>query len=163
MAIAALLTWVITAGFGFFMLGTWISKGGTRPDWASHFPPPVVFGHFLLAAAGLVVWTIYVLNDATALAWVAFLDLVVVAIIGDLLALRWTKDRRTNMADNRTTSDTSTATTGVRHGGATMTAPSSALQLAEQRIPTAAVVVHGVFAVTTVVLVLLSALGIGGS
>jgi len=158
MAIAALVTWIITAGFGFFMLGTWISRGGARADGSSHFPPPVVFGHFLLAAAGLVVWIVYVINDATTLAWIAFVDLVVVAVIGDVLVLRWTKDRRSangsaptgTAGDRRTSSDT-------------MTARAPGLQLAEQRIPTAAVVLHGVFAVTTVVLVLLAALEVGGS
>jgi hypothetical protein len=44
---------------------------------ASHFRPPVVFGHFLLAAAGLVVWIVYVVSDSQALAWVAFVDLLV--------------------------------------------------------------------------------------
>jgi manganese efflux pump family protein len=158
MAIAALVTWIITAGFGFFMLGTWISGGGTRAGGASHFRPPVVFGHFLLAAGGLVVWIIYVLNDATTLAWVAFVDLVVVAVIGDVLVVRWTKDRR-----GGTDSSMPTATAGSRAGRDTMTAQTSGQQLAEQRIPTPAVLVHGLFAVTTVVLVLLSALGVGGS
>lgn len=158
MAIAALVTWIITAGFGFFMLGTWISSGGTRAGGASHFRPPVVFGHFLLAAGGLVVWIIYVLNDATTLAWVAFVDLVVVAIIGDLLVLRWTKDRRGGMQ-----SSVSAAPTGRRAGTDTMTARTPGQQLAEQHIPTPVVVAHGLFAVATVVLVLLSALGVGGS
>lgn len=158
MAIAALVTWIITAAFGFFMLGTWISRGGTRADGASHFRPPVVFGHFLLAAAGLVVWIIYVFNDATTLAWVAFVDLVVVAIVGDVLVIRWAKDRRGGIDRS-----VQAATTGRRAGTGSMTAQTSALQLAEQRIPTPAVVLHGLFAVATVVLVLLSALEIGGS
>lgn len=156
MAVAALVTWIVTAGFGFFMLGTWISGGGTRADGASNFRPPVVFGHFLLAAAGLVVWIIYVINDATTLAWIAFVDLLVVAVIGDVLVVRWTKDRRGQAK--------SATVTGARGGrGATTTAQASGPHLAEQRIPTPAVVLHGIFAVTTVVLVLLSALEIGGS
>jgi hypothetical protein len=158
MAIAALVTWLITAAFGFFMLGTWISRGGARAGAASHFRPPVVFGHFVLAAAGLVVWIIYVFNDATALAWVAFVDLLVVAVVGDVLVLRWTKDRRGGIDGS------APASMGGSPGDtATMTAHASGLQLAEQRIPTAAVVAHGVFAVSTVVLVLLSALEVGGS
>jgi hypothetical protein len=159
MAVAALITWVITAGLGFFMLGTWIAKGGARAQTAaamvdgeaapgggsagvgagaeptsSHFPPPVVFGHFLLAATGLVLWIVYVVNDNETLAWIALVILLVVAGLGDFLVLRWIKDRRISI------------------GG-----------LAEQHIPTAVVAVHGVFAVTTVVLVLLAALEVGGS
>src|SRR4051794_35527051 len=49
MAVAALITWVVTAGLGFYMLRTWISNGGARDSGSSHFRPPVVFGHFLLA------------------------------------------------------------------------------------------------------------------
>jgi manganese efflux pump family protein len=136
MAVAALVTWVITAGLGFFMLGTWIRQGGIRTtsgEAVSTFPPPAVFGHFGLAAAGLVLWIVYVINDAEALPWIAFVDLLVVAGIGDVLVLRWLKGRRASAATP------------------------------EQRIPTPAVVTHGVFAVATLVLVLLAALGVGGS
>ena len=158
MAIAALVTWIITAAFGFFMLGTWISRGGTRGDGTSHFRPPVVYSHFLLAAGGLVLWIVYVLKDVTALAWVAFADFVVVAVIGDVLVLRWTKDHRGGVEGSKPT-----AATGRRGGTDRATAREAAVQLAEQRIPTPVVILHGVFAVTTVVLVLLAALGVAGS
>jgi len=158
MALAALVTWIIAAGIGFFMLGTWISQGGARPQagTASNFRPPVVFGHFVLAAAGLVVWIIYLFNSSTALAWVAFVDLLVVAVIGDLLVYRWVKDRRGAQP-------AAAAAAGGRRdgsGGAT-TSTSTSDALAEQRIPPVAVVAHGLFAVITVVLVFLTALGIG--
>jgi hypothetical protein len=54
MAIAALIAWLITALGGFWMLGIWITKGGMsqQRSGASRFPVPVIFGHFLLAAAG---------------------------------------------------------------------------------------------------------------
>jgi hypothetical protein len=163
MAIAALITWVITAGLGLFMLGTWIAKGGARAQTmagatatagagattgtgggagadgpadttGSNFPPPAVFGHFLLAASGLVLWIVYVVNDDSTLAWIAFGILVIVAGIGDFLVLRWIGDRR-----------------------------AASRGLAEQKIPSGVVAVHGVFAVTTLVLVLLAALEVGGS
>jgi len=157
MAVAALITWVVTAGLGFYMLRTWISNGGARDSGSSHFRPPVVFGHFLLAAGGLVLWVVYVVNDSRALAWVAFADLLVVAVLGDLLVYRWTKDRRgagapASSAGNQGAAG-DTMTVGAREVGA--------VRLAEQRIPTPAVALHGVVAVTTVVLVLLSALGVG--
>lgn len=162
MAVAALVTWIITAGFGFFMLGTWLSNGGARSGGAtaSHFRPPVVFGHFLLAAAGLVVWIVYVFTDSTTLAWVAFVDLLVVAVIGDTLVLRWFKDR--GGAAGTAGRPAGRRRTGAG-GTASMTENPTAAQLAEQRIPPAAVVVHGLFAVTTIVLVLLAALEVGGS
>ena len=156
MAIAALITWIITAGFGFFMLSKWIAAGGLRRQagTASHFQPPVVFGHFLLAASGLVVWIIYVVNDNETLAWVAFIDLLLVAGIGDLLVYRWFKDRGALAAD-----------TDLSGAGAVgdQTATTTRTGLAEQTIPIAVVVIHGIFAVTTVILVLLAALEVGGS
>jgi manganese efflux pump family protein len=161
MALAALVTWVITAAFGFFMLGTWISQGGVRPTagTASNFRPPVVFGHFLLAAGGLVLWIVYLFVDSRALAWVAFIDLIVVAGIGDVLVLRWFKDRRTTAGSAVRTGEGRGTTRGQ---AATATSAPTAPDLVEQRIPLAAVAAHGVFAVTTVVLVFLTALGIGG-
>lgn len=157
MAIAALVTWIITAGFGLFMLRTWIAHGGARAGTATHFRPPVVFGHFALAAAGLVVWVIYLLTDSTPLAWVAFVDLLAVATMGDLLVLRWFKDRRA------ATGAVAPGSSGRRGATETITAGVTGVQLAEQRIPSAAVIAHGLLAVTTLVLVLLSALEIGGS
>jgi hypothetical protein len=148
MSVIALITWVITAGLGFFMLATWVRAGGTRARVASsgeavtgtatahpsgtRFPPPLVFGHFLLAATGLVLWIIYLAADSDALAWVAFVVLVVVAAGGDVLFLRWYKERDRSSAE-----------------------------LAEQSIPQAVVYLHGLFAVVTIVLVLLTALGVG--
>ncbi|HEX5090761.1 MAG TPA: hypothetical protein VFV89_23330 [Nocardioides sp.] len=151
MAVIALVTWVVTAGLGFFMLATWVRAGGVRTATApatatagadvagatghpagTRFPPPLVFGHFLLAATGLVLWIIYLVVDSDALAWVAFVLLVVVAAGGDVLFLRWYKDRN-----------------------------QSGAQLAEQAIPTAVVYLHGLFAVATIVLVFLVAVGVG--
>jgi hypothetical protein len=142
MSIAALVTWVVTAGFGFFMLMRWVRSGGLRREGreATHFPPARVFTHFGLAAAGLVVWIVYLVSDSSVLAWVAFADLVVVALLGGLLVRRWAADGRVAMR------------AGAQPGG---------VDLAEQHIPRGPVVVHGIFAVTTVVLVLLTALGVG--
>ncbi|MFD0885627.1 hypothetical protein ACFQ08_13820, partial [Streptosporangium algeriense] len=80
MNIAALIAWVITALGGFHMLGTWLSRGGARGG--SHLPVPVVFGHFALAAVGLVVWIVRLITGLGALAWIAFVLLVPVALLG---------------------------------------------------------------------------------
>jgi hypothetical protein len=152
MEYAALATWVVAAVLGAVMLTTWVSHGGARPDGGTtHFRPPVVLGHFLLAAAGLVVWLVYLADDSSTLAWVAFVDLVVVAALGETLVLRWSKDR-------------SSAGVSARAGAAGVAGTAAPeTQLAEQRFPTAVVGAHGLFAVATVVLVLLTALGVGGS
>ncbi|MGY2062933.1 hypothetical protein ACW9HQ_49285, partial [Nocardia gipuzkoensis] len=67
---------------GFVLLGLWVAKGGVREGGSTRLPAPVVFGHFLLAAAGLVIWIIYPVVDSTALAWIAFAPLVPVALLG---------------------------------------------------------------------------------
>src|SRR5690242_13368893 len=89
MAVAALITWLLTAVGGFVMLGMWIAKGGLRAPRTSHFPPGVIFGHFALAAAGLVVWIVYLLVNKSTLAWVAPVLLVPVALLGFVMLFRW--------------------------------------------------------------------------
>ncbi|MGW7681768.1 hypothetical protein ACWGID_13570 [Kribbella sp. NPDC054772] len=136
MAIAALVTWVVTAGLGFSMLYRWISKGGVQAARSGAvrsggFAPGLIFGHFALAAAGLVLWIVYTVADVEALTWVAFVFLIAIAVLGDLMFLRW------------------------RKGPASGTAESS--------LPRPVVYIHGLFAVTTIVLVLLTALGVGES
>jgi hypothetical protein len=154
MSIAALVTWLVTAALGAMMMTTWLRAGGGSEPRAGGFPPPIVFGHFLLAAAGLVVWVVHLLTDADAWAWVAFVVLVVVAGLGDVLVLRWNRLRRARDL-------TASGATGRRTGGGL---PGSAPEaLPERRIPAGLVAAHGLFAVTTVVLVLLVALGVGGS
>jgi uncharacterized membrane protein len=130
MAIAALITWLVTAVAGFLMLGRWISAGGHRPGGSTRLAPGLVFGHFALAVLGLVLWIIYLAVDNDALAWVAFVVLLPVALLGFTMLARWIPARRT--------------------------------QVAESRFPVPVVAGHGVFAATTLVLVLLAALGVGG-
>ncbi|MEV6322895.1 hypothetical protein AB0M45_17115 [Nocardia sp. NPDC051787] len=136
MAIAALITWLLTAAGGFVLLSTWISKGATRQPDTTQLPPPVVFGHFILAVAGLIVWIIYLFADTDALAWTAFILLLPVALLGLFMFTRWLPVYRARAA-------------------------SGTQEAAESHFPVAVVAGHGVFAVTTVVLVLLTALGVG--
>ena len=137
MGIAALILWLLTAVGGFVLLGTWIAKGGTRQPTASHLPPVVVFGHFLLAAAGLVVWIVYLALDNDALGWIAFALLIPVALLGFAMFLRWLPTYRAKVT------------------------PETAAEPAERHFPVAIVMGHGVLAVATVVLVLLADLGVG--
>jgi hypothetical protein len=158
MSIAALITWIVTAGFGFFMLIRWATRGGVKKvDGAgTHLPPVRVFTHFGLAAAGLIIWIIYVITDSTILAWIAVVDLVIIATIGVVMVRQWAKDGRAAMA---------AAAAGARDANAgTVEArrvDAGTVDLAEQHIPRPPVVLHGIFAVSTLILVLLTALGLG--
>ncbi|WP_280263998.1 hypothetical protein [Nocardia abscessus] len=140
MGIAALIFWLLTAGGGFFLLGTWIARGGARQPNSTHLPAPVVFGHFALAVTGLIVWIVYLLVDTESLAWVAFVLLIPVALLGFAMLLRWIPTYRARSAGTAGTAEPP-----------------------EGHFPVAVVAGHGVLAVVTVVLVLLTALGVGGS
>jgi hypothetical protein len=135
MAVAALVTWLITAGGGFVMLGIWLSKGGHRPGSGSRLAPGLVFGHFGLAVAGLLLWIGYLVSDEAGLAWAAFIVLLPVALLGFTLLFRWLPARRAVSAEGNV----------------------------DSRLPVPVVAAHGLFAATTLVLVLLAALGAGES
>lgn len=142
MAIAALVTWIVTAAVGFFMVFRWVRAGGLRRGGpsATHFPPARVFTHLGLAAGGLVLWIVFLVTGNTLLAWIAFADLILVAVLGVVLVRRWAADGRAAMR---------------REPGV------ETVDLAEQHIPRGPVVLHGIVAVSTVVLVLLTALSLG--
>jgi hypothetical protein len=134
---AALVTWVLTAGGGFVLLAVWLSRGGMKQarEAGSRIRPPLILSHFLLAAAGLLLWIVYLAADEDALAWIAFGGLVLVAVLGWTMFAIWLRRRR---------------------GGAQTTdAPP------EQHFPVPIVGLHGLLAVATVLLVFLTAAGVG--
>jgi hypothetical protein len=136
---AALITWVVTALFGFTMLVIWLKNGGMQQRGISKIRPGLIFSHFSLAAGGLVVWIIFVATDEDALAWIALGALAVVAALGWTMFFGWARQR-----------PALTPPTGE-------TSPLAA----ERRFPLPVVALHGLFAVTTVLLVFLTAIGVG--
>jgi manganese efflux pump family protein len=134
---AALISWIVTAGGGFVLLAIWWSRGGMRQREGRQIRPPLILSHFALAATGLVLWIIYLANDSDTLAWIAFALLVVVALLGwTMFAIWWQR----------------------RQAGTLAAADAQPGPPAEQHFPVPIVALHGLLAVTTVVLVLLSAL-----
>jgi hypothetical protein len=99
----------------------------------------VIFGHFALAAVGLVLWIVYLVADSDALAWIALILLVPVAALGFTMLARWIPTYRAR------------ATAGPGTTSAAQEAP-------EKHFPVAVVAAHGLFAVITVVLVLIATL-----
>jgi hypothetical protein len=141
MAWAALISWIVTAGGGFVLLALWLSRGGMRQREGRQIRPPLILSHFALAATGLVLWIIYVVNDSDALAWIAFAILVAVALLGWTMFAIWWRRRQA----------------GAAAAPAAGTEPGLP---AEQHFPVPIVALHGLLAVTTVVLVLLAALDV---
>jgi hypothetical protein len=140
---AALITWVLTAGGGFVLLAIWLARGGMQQrELGSRIRPPLILSHFLLAATGLVLWIIYLVADKDALAWIAFGLLLVVAGLGFTMFAIWLRRRQAQASVSESvTPDTP----------------------AEQHFPVSIVGLHGVLAATTLVLVFLTAIGVGGS
>ncbi|MGH3029434.1 MAG: hypothetical protein ACRDNE_01465 [Gaiellaceae bacterium] len=137
---AALISWIVTAGGGFVLLGLWLRHGGMRQrEPGRQIRPALILSHFALAATGLVLWIVYLINDSEALAWIAFAILVAVALLGWTMFAIWWQRRQARSS----------------------VAPASTPGLpAEQHFPVSIVTLHGLLAVTTVVLVFLAAIGV---
>jgi hypothetical protein len=140
MKVAALVTWVLAALMGGYLFATWIANGGLRPrvdHQQSRFAPALIFGHGGLAASGLAVWITYLVLGTAALAWSALAVLALVATLGATMFGLWIRARRGQPRGRHSA--------GPRHA-------------AEDHFPPPAVLMHGLFAVTTVALVLATAL-----
>src|SRR4051812_49747863 len=87
--------------------------------------PPLIMSHFLLAAAGLVLWIVYVATDSDALAWIAFALLAIVAVLGFTMFGVWVKQRQSPEAR------------------AAVPGPGEPPEPAEQHFPVAIVALHG--------------------
>jgi hypothetical protein len=163
---AALITWVLTAGGGFAMLALWLGGGGMRQSAQSRvISPPLILGHFSLAVVGLVLWIVYLASDTDALAWIAFGLLLVVALAGFTMLAIWLQQRRGATAVAPADAGATTAppagapgAAGARPAPGPGAAPG---RPAEQRFPIPIVSGHGLLAATTLVLVLLTAAGVG--
>jgi hypothetical protein len=148
MSLAALLTWIITAGAGLYLLTIWLIEYDRefQSAAATRLPVPVISAHALLAVAGLVVWGVYLITDTPRLALAAAATLVVVAALGLTMAVRWFAVYRAH---------DSAAVRGQRAG---VTVPP------ERNFPLPVVIGHGLFAVATLILVVVTAVGeVGGS
>jgi hypothetical protein len=151
MSLVALLTYLITATAGLYLLTIWLIEydHDFQTAAATRLPVPVISAHALLAVTGLVVWGVYLLTDASRLAWATVLILVLVAVLGFTMASRWVKVYRANAAP------------AGRRAPAGRTVGSTVPP--ERHFPVAVVIGHGLFAVATLTLVLLTAFGEGGS
>jgi hypothetical protein len=169
MRFVALIVWFITALWGLYMLAVWlIENDATRQgNAASRLPLPVILAHVTFAVTGLVVWVAYLLVDSSVLAWTAVGILVAIALLGLTMFARWIPVYR--MADEPISVPVG-ALSGGGPGATQEAAPSGVPRIgslrelpAEGSFPLLIVLAHGVFAVSTVVLVVLTALGVGGS
>ena len=152
MTVAALITWIITAFAGLYLLAIWlIEYDVSAPGGAvSRLPRTVITGHVLLATTGLIVWIIYLVLDRNTLAWVALSTLCAVALLGLTMLGRWVMVRRA-------------LTSALRANDRDSLGTARAATPAEGHFPVPVVLGHGLLAGATLTLVALSVLGLGGS
>jgi len=185
MGIAALATWITAAAGGLYLLSIWLIEYDKEFQAASatRLPPLVLVCHVLCAGGGLIVWAGYLVFDSDGLAWIALVALVLAAAFGTAMAVRWVSVYREARATQHWSRSLAAAPEPALWppgpasaegfvGESGQTAPARQLAVLsrplligppERNFPLPVVIGHGLFAGTTIALVLLTALGVGGS
>jgi hypothetical protein len=182
MSVIALFTWILTALGGLFLLAIWLIE--YDPDFqraaATRLPIPVISGHVLCAVSGLAVWVLYLVTDNDSFAWATVVLLGAVAALGLTMAFRWLGVYRSTPSPRRAAAAAppAPAVTALSRDAWTPVQPypsaasvnaAATLRSAdfsvppERHFPLSVVIAHGVFAFTTIVLVVLTVLGVAGS
>jgi len=144
MSVAALFAWMAAISAGLILLVIWIIE--YDPEFqtaaATRLPVPVISAHALLGVLSLMLWVGYLLLGRVPLAWATVAALGTVAVLGLVMAARWVRVYQ-----------------AFGDPGPPLTRSTTAPP--ERSFPLPVVVVHGILAVTTLVLVLFTALGVG--
>jgi manganese efflux pump family protein len=150
MAVVAFVTWLLTAACGLGLVSIWIIEhDGDGPR--SRLPKTAVGAHVVLAVAGLTVWAMFLLLHTSRLAWTTVGILVVVAALGFAMVTRYIGVYRAHRAR-------SSVFVMADIEGVSIEPPAPP----ERRLPVALVIVHGILAVITLLLTLLTALDVVG-
>ena len=89
---ATLVSWLVTASLGAFMLRTWLARGGLTRERAKPggLPPQLIFGHAAAALTGLLIWAAFLASGVRPLAWAAVGLLMVAVGLGLCTVTLWT-------------------------------------------------------------------------
>jgi hypothetical protein len=141
MSTIALFAWIATVLVGLVLLIIWLMEYDRefQSAAATRLPVPVISAHALLGIGGLLVWGFYLLTDEESLALPTVADLGVVVVLGLIMAARWLGVYRAYAAPDSSTS-------------MVIRVPP------ERHFPRSVVAIHGILAVSTLVLVVLSVL-----
>jgi hypothetical protein len=167
MTVAALVAWLLTAGLGLYMFAIWLIEDDGSVDGKSYrrLRAPVVFGHAGLAVTGLGVWLVYIYVNLSRLAWITILILLLVATLGVFMFTRWIPIHRMASANPgllaRQEAGLGSLRAGAGYAGRLGDGPDGPFPgieplPAERNFPLPVVLLHGVFAVTTVTLVVIA-------
>jgi hypothetical protein len=171
--LAALAAWVVTAMAGSWLIAGWLMHGGLRHRGSrgAGVPRPVVVGHFGLGLTGLGIWIAFVVTGLAVLAWTGVGAVLSVAglgmatLAGGLPAAPAAAPAGSpgpGEPDGPELSQLASAGPGGRPAGAASPAAApAAVRETSARVgaPLARIAVHGVLAATTILLVVLAAVG----
>jgi hypothetical protein len=145
MSVIALVTGFTAAIGGLVLLAIWLIE--YDPEYqsaaATRLPIPIISAHVLLAVTALAFWVIYLATDSHRLAWATALIMTLVVFLGLTMAIRWLGVRKVPIT---------VATTGQ------VASPREIAVPPERHFPLSVVIGHGIFALITFVLVVLSAI-----
>jgi hypothetical protein len=136
MSVAALFTWMATVLAGLVLLVIWLMEYDRdfQTVAATRLPAPVISAHALLGGGGLMVWGFYLVTDDDPLAYATVAVLGIVAVLGLVMAARWIGVYRAYAAPG--------------------SSPMRVIAVPPERhFPRPVIVIHGLFAVTTLALV----------
>ena len=147
MGFATVITWFATVLMGLFMLAVWLIENDVTSHGVarSRLAVPIIFTHLGLAATGLSVWVAFLIFNRKSLAWTAVGILIAIAVLGATMFLRWIPVYRGP----------------ARAAGLPQASGGLVAVPAEGNFPVVVVTAHGLLAVSTLVLALLTALGNG--
>ena len=150
--LAALAAWVATMLAGSWLLAGWLAHGGLRRrESRGGVPRAVIVGHFTLALAGLGIWIAFVVTGVAAVAWVAVGVILSIAGLGMATLAGGLPGAADADADS------------PGQAAARTTVQEAPGREASARVgkPVALIAVHGALAATTILLVVLAAIGAG--
>jgi hypothetical protein len=146
--LAALAAWLATAIPGAYLLTGWLARDGRRRVIPRPgVPSAVPIGHAALAITGLLIWIAFTVTSAAALAWADVGVTWVIAGLGMATLLAASSEQRVI--------GTST------QGAALVVVTKTSTTPFPTRAPVIAIALHGILATLTILLVLVSAVGIG--
>jgi hypothetical protein len=165
MSVLALLALIMTASLGLYLLSIWLIEYDKdfQADAETRLPPLVLAAHVNLGVGGLIVWAYYLFFDNYDLAWVAAGAVLLGTSLGTFMAFRWFTVYQAKRQFRRLE-----RIARVRHRGHTAVLDRGDSQRGrtgppERNFPLPVVVAHGAFATATITLVVLTALGAGGT
>ncbi len=136
MGFIAAALWFATAVVGTYMLSRTVSGSRNAAGaTVSDLPVMLSFLHPALAVTGLAIFGAYLATYEEPFVWIAFADLLLVSVLGELLFVKWLKGRRKSATSSPVRRFT-----------------------AEQTIPVEIVAIHGLLAGATILLVFIVAL-----